>query len=88
MITDGKNAEELIRHTTWNKVIRALQERALISLMKLVSVDAEDARSIRTLQNDIRMYKDLVLEVDGIIKDGRSAELINKDLQEFVNEGQ
>ena len=86
MISDGKNAEELIKNAAWIKVIRNLQEKALNSLLNLVDVDPSEIKEVTRLQKEVKRYKELVVEVDTIIKNGVNSQQYKSDLEEHTNE--
>lgn len=55
-------------------VLDRARKRAESAMVALASVDAEDPKAIRALQNEIAIYTDLVEHIRGIAADGAEAE--------------
>lgn len=63
--------------------------KAADALTKLVEVDATETEAIRTLQNEIRLYSDLVTACQDLIARGREADAMiaerdRSDMSEIV----
>jgi hypothetical protein len=52
-------------------ILHCLQDRAAESLAALAFVDAEDARQIRTFQNEVKKYDEWVVWLRELIADGK-----------------
>jgi hypothetical protein len=65
--------------------------KASVAMMKLVEVDASETQAIRALQNEVRLYGDLVEACQSLILRGREADsLINEsdrsDMSEIIGD--
>ena len=64
-------------------VLAHAREKAEAALVALCNVNAEDAVAIRHLQNEVRLYTDLIEHISAIVRDGAE---IDATLREMVRE--
>ncbi len=65
------------------EILRRLRDRAAESLAALATVDAEDAKAIRMLQNEVKKYDEWVGDIRSIIAEGVS---LDREMQENERE--
>jgi hypothetical protein len=69
------------------EILRRLRGRAAESLAALATIDAEDFKAIRTLQNEVKRYDEWVAWIREIIQEGKQldAEMETDDREEIID---
>jgi len=70
----GVYFEALKENPATQVLLRRLQQRAEEAREKLTEIDSEDPKAIREAQQEVKMFKALVSEIDSFIVEGSLCE--------------